>query len=299
MDKERKEKVWTAFWNQQRQSNPPAVVSAEWNAISRAQFLAWTDFAAPLPQGARVLDIATGSGKVPLMLQGSRPDLALTGIDIAQPLPDPGHGIRLVGGVSMDALPFDDHSFDVGVSQFGFEYGESGTTGTEMLRVLEEGGPIGLMLHRGDGPILAHNRRREEQIRWVRQERRIIETTRKLLPDEGVVAREAQALAASVAQEGREKFGADSVAWEIAEAVRLTLELAPRGTRQQLLATLAAIEEQSDNELGRIASLTNACASADDRSKLLAPFMDAGRGVVDVREIGLPGEPPFADLITL
>lgn len=121
MDKTHKENVWKAFWDRQRQASSPAVVSAEWNAISKAQFEMWTDFAATLDQEARVLDLATGSGKLPLMLRETRPDLVITGIDIAEPLPQSPEGITLMGGVRMDQMPFEDGSFDVAVSQFGYE----------------------------------------------------------------------------------------------------------------------------------------------------------------------------------
>ena len=299
MDRAHKEDVGKAFWERQRQASSPAVVSAEWNAISKAQFEVWTDFAATLDQGARVLDLATGSGKLPLMLRKTRPDLTITGIDIAEPLPPAPEGITLMGGVRMDQMPFEDASFDVVVSQFGYEYGQPLDVGRELLRVLQPDGRIGLMVHRGDGPILAHNRKREEQIRWVKEDRRLFEEVRALIPTGAVRADDARQLADAIAAEGRDKFGPGSVAWELAAAVGQTLELAPRGTHQKLTDTLAFIDRESENELGRITSLAEAFAAADDRASLPQPFHEMNREVIGEGQVSLPDEPPFADLIVL
>ena len=94
-------------------------------------------------------------------------------------------------------------------------------------------------------------------------------------------------------------FGPGSVAWELAAAIAQTLELAPRGTHQKLIDTLAFIDHESENELGRIISLAEACAAADDRASLLQPFLETGREVIQERQVSLLDEPPFADLIIL
>lgn len=299
MDRGKKEQVWKAFWNRQRSARSPSVVSTEWDAVSKAQFEAWTDFAEPLPEFARVIDFATGAGKVLLMLNETRPDLELTGIDIADPLPDAPEGIELRGGLNMENLPFEDDRFDVAVSQFGFEYGNLEATSSEMLRVLAPGGRIGLMVHRGDGPILAHNLRREEQIRWVKQDMGLFPSDRDLLRPGTEVSSGAVELATSIAKEGLERFGRGNVAWEIPEAVRQTLLLAPRGTHEKLLETLSLIDEQSEHELGRIQSLREACEVADNRDRLLKGFRAAGRDVISVIPVRIGNDPPFADLIEI
>ena len=299
MDRGKKEQVWKAFWDRQRSASSPSVVSAEWNAISKAQFEAWTDFAEPLPNSARVIDFATGAGKVPIMLRETRPDLELTGIDIADPLPDAPEGIELRGGWNMENLPFEDDRFDVAVSQFGFEYGNVEATTREMLRVLAPGGRIGLMVHRGDGPIRAHNLRREEQIRWVKEEMKLFPSVWDLLRPDNQVSSAAVELATAIAKEGMERFGRGNVAWEIPEAVRQTLLLAPRGTREKLLETLDLIDNESENELGRIQSLCEACAVADNRDRLLKGFRTEGREVMNTTPIRIGDDTPFADLIVI
>lgn len=299
MDKAKKEDVWKAFWDRQRTAQTPGVVSQEWNAISRAQFDAWADFSPLLPKNARVLDLATGFGKLPQMLRALRGDVSVVGVDIAEPLPPGSDGIELIGGISMEELPFGRLEFDALVSLFGFEYGDPTNVAREVLRVLKPDGPIGLMVHRGDGPILAHNKKREEQLHWAIEECGLFERVLEMLPSENSLPRKAVTFAAELAQEGQRRFGRGAVAWELPESVHRTLLMARQGTRQKLIETLKFIEAQAANELGRIASLTAACQAADDRERLLAGFTSADRRPQSTVPVALPEERPFADLIVL
>ncbi|NVD45452.1 class I SAM-dependent methyltransferase [Qipengyuania atrilutea] len=299
MDKVRKEKVWKAFWDRQRTVRTPGVVSQQWDAISRAQFDAWADFSALLPLEARVLDLATGFGKLPEMLRAIRSDVTIVGIDVAEPLPKGSDGVQLLGGVSMEALPFDESQFDAVVSLFGFEYGDTAEVSREILRVLKPGGPIGFMVHRGDGPILSHNRKRAEQLSWAITERGLFGTVIAMLPSDNSLSEEAISFAAGMAEEGRRRYGQVSVAWELAESVRRTLLLGPSGPRRKLIDTLKFIEAQAQSELGRIASLEKASEVADDRQSLLAELTANDRQQQTTAQVALPGEPPFADLLIL
>lgn len=299
MDKETKEAVWKDFWHHTLNRSAPSVVSAEWDAITRAQFDAWSEFAEHISKGALLLDVATGGGRLARMMRAGRPDLKFVGIDIATEFPPAPEGIQFVGGTHLEDLPFEDDSFDGAVSQFGFEYGDVVAGAAEMLRVVKKDGVIALMVHRGDGPILAHNRRRIDQLAWLTEENNLFGQIRDLLPETNELAHEAIKYALDMASRGEEKFGKGEVAWEIPEAIRRTLHLAPRNTREHLIGTLDLIEQQAANERGRILSLAEACAAADDRDTLLAGFVDAGRPPVDCKSVGLSGERPFADLIVL
>lgn len=57
----------------------------------------------------------------------------------------------------MESLPFRDGEFAAVISQLGFEYGEVAKVAAEAARVLAPAGKVGLMVHRGDGPILEHS----------------------------------------------------------------------------------------------------------------------------------------------
>ena len=299
MDKAETDRIWKEFWQRQQTSQAPGIVSAQWNAISQAQFEVWARVSQIFRRDAKILDVATGAGKLPQMLRYLRADFSTVGIDIANPLPSSSIGIELIGGVSMERLPFPAAHFDGAVSQFGFEYGDTQSTAREILKVLKPGSPIALMVHRGDGPILAHNELRRRQLFWVLDENALFDRVRTMLdmPDTTII--EAADFAGELATSGQKQFGAHAVAWEIPEAVRRSLVLGASGPRAKLMDTLELIEMQARNELGRIASLAKACATADDRALLLRGFSDQGRKIQDVIPAALPNEKAFADVIVL
>lgn len=299
MDRAEKEHAWTTFWTRHESSSAPAVVSLGGDALSRAQFDAWVSFCTYLGRDAKVLDLGTGSGKLPQMLRSTRSDIDIVGVDIAEQLPPAPEGIRLIGGVSMEDLPFENDEFDAAVSQFGFEYGDTNLISAEILRVIKSGAPIGLLVHRGDGPILAHNLRRQEQIVWVAEERGLFWRTLEMLPDDNTLAEEAVKFTEALAREGLQRFGRGSVAWELPEAVRRTLVVGPRGTRDKLRGTIEMIEDQAEGEVGRIMSLAEASAAADDRTHLLAGFEASGRKPILTVPVRVSDDLPFADLIIL
>lgn len=299
MDRMKKEAVWKDFWSAERTRSTPAVVSTDWDAITRAQFDVWGEFLKEIGKGACVLDVATGAGKVPRMMHTVRPDLELIGIDIAESFPAAQSGVRLIGGVHMEGMPFEDARFDVVVSQFGFEYGDTDAGAKEILRVLKPGGVLGLMIHRSDGPIVAHNRKRGEQIAWLLEQKQLFKRMSEMIPADSSVSQNAYEFALSLATEGERQFGCGSAAWEIPEAVRRTLIFGANGSRAKLIETLGLIEEQAKNEVGRIQSLLAASAAADERETLLRGFALQGRKPVRCIGATLPGREVFADLIVL
>lgn len=299
MDRGEKEKAWQAFWARQRSASGPAVVSFGGDPLCRAQFNAWTDFCSHLGKGARVLDLGTGSGKLPQLLQIARPDLSIVGVDLAKALPAAPEGIELIGGVSMEDLPFEEDQFDAAVSQFGFEYGDPDAISGEILRVVKANGPIGLMVHRGDGPILKQNLQRQEQISWAMHERRLFAQTLEMLPEDNTLANAAVQFAQDLASEGSRRFGRGSVAWELPEAVRRALLLGPNGTREKLVGTLELIAGQAEEELRRIRSLAEACAAADDRQRLISGLEKQGRCPIATVGVQVATDAPFADFIML
>ncbi|MEU5875583.1 class I SAM-dependent methyltransferase [Glycomyces sp. NPDC047369] len=81
------------------------------------------DIAAAAPRGAAVLDIGTGPGLLLRSLATIRPDLRLTGIDIAQDMID--HASNNLAELEVDLraadvanLPFEDDTFDLVVTTY-------------------------------------------------------------------------------------------------------------------------------------------------------------------------------------
>ena len=270
-----------------------------WMAIEDAQQAAWRGFAERLPKKARLLDLATGDARVPRWILAMRPDIVANAVDLAPQLPPAPPGVTVQAGVAMEDLPFDDASFDAVVSQFGFEYGSVPETAAEIERVLAPGGIVGLMVHRGDGPILEFNVARRTQIEWVLREGNLIEAVKTAVDRGEAGLHDALTLATDMAREGASKWGDGTPAWEIPEAVRRTLILGGRGPRDKLLGTFDLIADQARNDIGRIDSLAAACVTADDRDGLATAFQDVGMSLVDTLTVAEPSGRAFADLLTL
>lgn len=127
----------------------------------------WADFADRLAHGSRVIDLGCGAGVVGRTLLQGRPDLSVTGIDFAEVPIEQFPNLTICPGVPMEALPFDDGSFDAAVSLFGIEYGALPDTARELGRVLKPGGHFGFVVHHCDSEIAIEGNARVRGIRDV------------------------------------------------------------------------------------------------------------------------------------
>jgi SAM-dependent methyltransferase len=298
MSRAQEAKAWSAFWASERRKGGGCLPSA-WQGIDRIQVQAWQRFAEDLRVTAKVLDLGTGDARVLATLKALSPRYKLQGVDLAPALPDPPQGIRTRGGVAMEDLPFSDESFDAVTAQFAYEYGDPARVAAEIARVLKPGGKVGLITHRGDGPILAHNLVRRDAIRWAIEEQELVEKGKKSLALRALGQIGVPPALAAAPNEGARRFGPQSAAWEIAEAVRQTLAMGARDHPANVSATLDRIAHQAHNELGRIDSLEMACRTADDAVALNAAFAAAGLDQREIVDLAEPGRPPFAHFRTL
>lgn len=268
--------AWSDFWAANAGAGGGGCLPERWQAIEAAQRTGWRGFIADLPQGAQVLDLATGDGRVLGWMRAERDDLALNGVDLAPTLPAPPKGTETRGGIAMENLPFGAGDFAAVVSQFGFEYGDIARTAVEIARVLAPGGKVGLMIHRGDGPILEHNLGRRAAIDWVLDEQRLgtIMVTALESPQGGPDV--AAQVAAAIAMLGASRFGETSPAWEIPEAMRRAALMGAAAGVESIITTIHEIETRARNEIGRIASLARACDVADQRDVIAAAFSAQG-----------------------
>ena len=148
--------AWTIFWREQRPdsrccANAPA-------DMRQALDSHWRSLASTLPPGINVIDIGCGAGAVGRELLSWRPDLSITGIDIAAILSSPDPRIQLLPDTPMESLPFADRTFGAAVSQFGYEYGRTGEAAKEVARVLAPGAPLSFLVHHSESPIAADSR---------------------------------------------------------------------------------------------------------------------------------------------
>jgi ubiquinone/menaquinone biosynthesis C-methylase UbiE len=166
--------AWSAYWRSGQVTSCCGGSGSE-HLLTRT----WHEFTDAFADGARLLDLATGNGTVAatcaarMRMRGARLQIDAVDaarIDPARHVADPdGHlsAIRFHGGVTLEALPFADASFDALVSQFGFEYADPERAAVEAVRVLAPGGRLRFCIHATDGAVSSDIERRLERLRSV------------------------------------------------------------------------------------------------------------------------------------
>jgi ubiquinone/menaquinone biosynthesis C-methylase UbiE len=122
----------------------------------------WQELVEGVPEGGRVLDLATGNGAVALLaLRHARQlgrTLAIEGVDAARIDPAAHAGRTPAVAAELQAIRFHpqtsfEHtglpaaSFDLVTSQYGIEYGDLSAAAAEIARLLRPGGRFGAILH--------------------------------------------------------------------------------------------------------------------------------------------------------
>lgn len=290
--------VWNTFWD--RQASQPkgdsGLMSTRWEGIDRVQRAVWKEFARSLPSRSRVLDLATGDGRVMTHLLDARRDLKPLGIERAVTVAQSPRGSKIRTGTEMENLPLPDNQFAAVASQFGFEYGDMPRIVGEVVRVLKPDGRFALMTHRLDGPIVAHNRKRRKELDWALAQEGLIKLARNSLGlrSAGIAALPPAVIAAP--EKGAELFGRNSAASQLAEAIRQTLHLGRNDNPANVAGLLAKIEAKATNELGRAASLETAAEAVSDRESMLAMLAGSGLELQSEQQLTSDLSPaPFAD----
>jgi SAM-dependent methyltransferase len=176
VDHSRRE-AWSRYW---ARGAPHSCIGTYGDRYGGAIAAFWQEVFAGLPDGARVLDIATGNGALPRLLLDhcSEPGVTCDAVDIATVhlpwlaavTPAERRRVRLHGGVDAGALPFADATFDLAVSQYGLEYTDTGRSVPELLRVLSPGGGVAMVLHHAGGRPATLAALEIGHIRWLTTE---------------------------------------------------------------------------------------------------------------------------------
>ena len=126
----------------------------------------WTEFFGGLAEAARLLDIGTGNGAIPLIARQTADNLGRTyeihGADLAQinPSRDVADGARLFAGITFhpgvaaEKLPFEAASFGAVSGQYALEYTDTRQSLAQVLRVLKPGAAAQFVMHHADSLIV-------------------------------------------------------------------------------------------------------------------------------------------------
>jgi len=154
--------AWDSFWRYDRLSSFLSMPRAPNYGGPIAA--GWRTFFSSLPDGARVLDIATGNGAIAVMAVEAGKALTVTGVDLAAVEPTAFVTqnraellqVRFLANTPAEALPLADASIDAVISQYGIEYSDFARSIPEAIRVLASGGRLRFAVHAAEGAV-AHD----------------------------------------------------------------------------------------------------------------------------------------------
>lgn len=152
----------------------------------------WEALFSELPDGASIVDLATGNGAVPFIAarvgRETRRRFEIVGIDYAEiRLPEKEDirrqmdGVDLRGGISMEATGLPARSADLVCSHFGFEYGDQDRVLDEIERLLVPEGTLALVLHHPDSAVVRQAKRDDRHTRLCIDEERLDRKVRDLV----------------------------------------------------------------------------------------------------------------------
>jgi SAM-dependent methyltransferase len=172
-DLNRRREVWARYWASGALHSCATSYGAEYGGAI-AEF--WRDVFGGLRPGHRVLDIATGNGALPRLLLACHPDVECDAVDlspvaptwVAQLPPATRQRLRFHGNTAAEDLPFADGSFDLIVSQYGFEYCRGDDAAAQVRRVLRPTGRVAMVIHHEESRPVELARDELVHIDWLR-----------------------------------------------------------------------------------------------------------------------------------
>ena len=151
--------AWSGYWQADRLHSCIASANPE-DAAEIATY--WRGFAGQLAPGARVVDLATGNGVVPVHMLEAVPTLQVTAVD--QAAIDPRQYVRgqpllaritFISGVDLADVGGLEGPFDAVTSQFGVEYAGVGVAALVLAQLLGRGGRFQMLVHHPDSAVVA------------------------------------------------------------------------------------------------------------------------------------------------
>lgn len=130
----------------------------------------WSHFFSRLASGARILDIGTGNGAIPLIARQTAQSFERTfeihGADLARinPSRDVADGARLFAGITFhpgvaaENLPFEPASVTAITGQYALEYTDMPLSLAQVMRVLKPGCDAQFIMHHADSMLVQRAR---------------------------------------------------------------------------------------------------------------------------------------------
>lgn len=292
---------WSEYWRRgalttfdqgRYQSGYDGEVAAFWDGVFDA-----------LPDGAVMVDLATGNGAIPLLAVRRARSLGrhwtIIGLDHAGVrIPETGDdadqirsdlaAVDLRPHTPMERTGLPDRTADLVSSQFGIEYGDLSQALSEAVRILKRPGRLALVMHHPDSAVVRQAYRNMRQTRICldeeRLDRKIADRVRaghqQPIPDSE------DDLEQSLERIRRRLQGEDTAHIEriISQLMRLFDELRDRPQAEQL-AYIEQCSEAMTAYLGRMESMAAATLDEQDFAGFLARLETAGFTAIKTGEI--------------
>ncbi len=288
--------AWSKFW---RDDNLSACTADDETTVRSLQ-QEWRSFFASLNDGASILDLGTGNGALALLAvsaetegTGTSRSFDVHGCDVASI--EPGSYVKsraedlaqieFHSETAMEALPFDDASYDAVCGQYALEYSNVSESVPELMRVLRRGGSLQFLLHDAFGAVYQRNQLQWQQGQTLLQSE-LFDGTRKMLT--AVVAGETASQSGTLEEGMRAIVGLkdimDRLAKEFSDETDRVLpesvfaaisRLAPLRRRHdvlQLLSLVDDIERRMHAQSARLRAMLDAALDVDSLQRLSTLF---------------------------
>lgn len=171
--------AWSIYWSEDRlQSCVAAGDGADQDALNSV----WIKFAQELGEGAKVLDLATGNGAVPVALLRAQPSLAITAVDRADINPAAYikncpelDKVTFIGNIDLNQLAIPSTDFAAITSQFGLEYAGLASGSDAALKLLSKTGKFKFLVHHSDSEIVQSSGRKLAEMKRLLETGGLIE----------------------------------------------------------------------------------------------------------------------------
>lgn len=168
--------AWSRYWSQGALHSLGGSLPDDYRGNIQAF---WNSQFHELHADQRVLDIGTGNGSLPALLWQRRAAAMprVDAIDLAEIAPvwittsPPAcqHAIHFHSGVAVESLPFGDRTFDLVISQYGFEYADHAVSAREVTRVLKPGAKLALLMHHAQSRLTNVAEEEYRHVDWLLQ----------------------------------------------------------------------------------------------------------------------------------
>ncbi len=299
---------WSSFWRQGFITTFGAGKAGNYDGLVR-KF--WVDHFVDLPARSRVLDIATGNGAIATLAaqisEGHEKNFFVAASDLAEIQSDlkaNPQAARLRANIHFhshtpcERQPFEDGSFDLVTSQFGFEYSNVKEAVREIRRVLAPGGTFIAICHHADSSLIEKSRKELEVYHSAFDGFDLFGHFRKYLdavgdlsapPEELARAmKTARPLSKSINQKMdtfRQRHDGDECAHEIVGAISSLAKSARNTEKPRLMKNIVAAEQEFQFARDRLRDMVRAALGTEQVDNLAVAARAVGFETVQSLEL--------------